>query len=186
MWRRCARTSTPCCATTGGASDLRRGGARVLRVAQRPGGQALKEHRAVCFLAFDGHCYMYRAVRRVLERAARVLYRGEARQTLPPIQEWRRFDAADVQPGLFWCEDLREDETYFLDPEGIGWSAPRARTTGTPGRRWRRSCASAWGLRSVSFQLPCEEDVQQSAFEDKPLCAAGWGRPGPARPQPAA
>ena len=26
-----------------------------------------------------------------------MLYRGEARQTLPPIQEWRRFDAADVQ-----------------------------------------------------------------------------------------
>ena len=47
---------------------------------------ALKEHRTVCFLAFDGHCYMYRAVKRVLERqAARVLYRGEARQTLPPI-----------------------------------------------------------------------------------------------------
>ena len=22
---------------------------------------ALKEHRTVCFLAFDGHCYMYRA-----------------------------------------------------------------------------------------------------------------------------
>ena len=33
----------------------------------------------VCFLAFDGHCYMYRAVKRVLERqAARVLYWGEA------------------------------------------------------------------------------------------------------------
>ena len=58
---------------------------------------ALKEHRTVRFLAFDGHCYMYRAVKRVLERqAARVLYRGKARQTLPPIQEWRRFDAADV------------------------------------------------------------------------------------------
>ena len=40
------------------------------------------------------HCYMYKAVKRVLERqAARVLYRGEVRQTLPPIQEWRRFDA---------------------------------------------------------------------------------------------
>ena len=26
------------------------------------------------------------------------------------------------------------------------------------------------GLRSVSFQLPCEEDVLQCAFEDKPLC----------------
>ena len=26
---------------------------------------------------------------------------------------------------------------------GTGWSAPRARATGTPGPRWRRSCASA-------------------------------------------
>ena len=67
---------------------------------------ALKEHRAVCFLAFDGHCYMYRAVKRVLERQAVCVLRGEARQTLLPIQG--RFDAADVQPGLFWCEDLRE------------------------------------------------------------------------------
>ena len=40
----------------------------------------LKEHRTVCFLAFDGHCYMYRAVKRVLERqAARVLYRAHPR-----------------------------------------------------------------------------------------------------------
>ena len=30
---------------------------------------ALKEHRTVCFLAFDGHCYMYRAVKQVLEHA---------------------------------------------------------------------------------------------------------------------
>ena len=76
---------------------------------------ALKEHRTVRFLAFDGHCYMYRAVKRVLERqAARVLYRGEARQTLPPIGERRRFDAADVQPGLFWCEDLREARRQLM------------------------------------------------------------------------
>ena len=65
---------------------------------------ALKEHRTVRFLAFDGHCYMYRAVKRVLERqAARVLYRGEARQTLPPIGEWRRFDAADACSGARTC-----------------------------------------------------------------------------------
>ena len=31
-------------------------------------------------------------------------------------------------------------------------------------------CQRVRGLRSVSFQLPCEEDVLQSAFEDKPLC----------------
>ena len=54
-------------------------------------------------------------MKRVLERqAARVLYRGEARQTLPPIGEWRRFDAADVQPGLFWCEDLREARRQLM------------------------------------------------------------------------
>ena len=68
---------------------------------------ALKEHRTVCVLAFDGHCYMYRAVKRVLERAARVLYRGEARQTLPPIQERRRFDAADVQRAPRWPSAAR-------------------------------------------------------------------------------
>ena len=81
---------------------------------------ALKEHRTVCFLAFDGHCYMYRAVKRVLERqAARVLYRGEARQALPPIQEWRRFDAADVQPG---CSGART----CARRGGSSWPSARA------------------------------------------------------------
>ena len=32
------------------------------------------------------------------------------------------------------------------------------------------SCQRMRDLRSVSFQLPCEEDVLPSAFEDKPLC----------------
>ena len=92
---------------------------------------ALKEHRTVRFLAFDGHCYMYRAVKRVLERqAARVLYRGEARQTLPPIQEWRRFDAADVQPGLFWCKDLRDTQNS------------RTSSAEMP-MRWRRSVSTS-------------------------------------------
>ena len=36
-----------------------------------------------------------------------------------------------------WTGQL-SDETYFLK-----WSAPRARNGGTPGPRWRRSCASA-------------------------------------------
>ena len=35
---------------------------------------------------------------------------------------------------------------------GTGWSAPRARTTGTPGPRWRRSCASA--SRPEERELP--------------------------------
>ena len=48
----------------------------------------------------------------MLDRQA--LYRGKARQTLPPIEEWRRFDAADVQPGLFWCEDLREARRQLM------------------------------------------------------------------------
>ena len=31
----------------------------------------------------------------------------EARQELPPIVEWKRFDPAlPLEPGLFWCEDL--------------------------------------------------------------------------------
>ena len=51
---------------------------------------ALKRHRTVCFLCFNGHCYMYRCVKRVLERDAwRTLYHGEARQELPPIVEFR-------------------------------------------------------------------------------------------------
>ena len=31
---------------------------------------ALKRHRTMCFLCFNGHCYMYRCVKRVLERDA--------------------------------------------------------------------------------------------------------------------
>ena len=62
----------------------------------------------MCFLAFHGHCYMQKAVKRALEgQTARVLYRGKARQTLR-IAERMRLDAADVQSGLFWCENLRE------------------------------------------------------------------------------
>ena len=104
---------------------------------------ALKEHRTVCFLAFDGHCYMYRAVKRVLKRAARVLYRGEARQTLPPIQEWRRFDAADVQPGLFWCEDLRDRRR---EPQG-GHQQPGAvlRAEAEAGHQDPRAAGGAQG-----------------------------------------
>ena len=49
------------------------------------------------------------ALRRVLlGLTVQCVLRRKARQTLPPIQEWRRFDVADVQPGLFWCKDLRE------------------------------------------------------------------------------
>ena len=47
---------------------------------------------------------MYRCVKR-----AGAGCRGEARQELPPIVEWKRFDPAlPLEPGLFWCEDLRE------------------------------------------------------------------------------
>ena len=100
---------------------------------------ALKEHHTVCFLAFDGHCYMYRAVKRVLERqAARVLYRGEARQTLPPIQ-----DAADVQPGLFWCEDLREARRQLMavgESPKVAISSPAQYCGLRRGTRIRESC----------------------------------------------
>ena len=41
----------------------------------------------MCFLAFDGHCYMYRAVKQVLERqAACVLCRDEARRPCRPSE----------------------------------------------------------------------------------------------------
>ena len=33
-----------------------------------------------------------------------------------------------------------------------------------------KEMTSSAALRSVSFQLPCEEDVLPSAFENKPLC----------------
>ena len=53
---------------------------------------------------------------------------------------------------------------------GTGWSAPRARATGTRTEVETLLRQRMRGLRSVSFQLPCEEDVLPSAFEDKPLC----------------
>ena len=58
------------------------------------------------------------------------------------------------------------DKTYFLDPVVSTQSTQyRNRTEVETLLRQR-----VRGLRSVSFQLPCEEDVLQSAFEDKPLC----------------
>ena len=105
---------------------------------------------------------MYRAVKRVLERqAARVLYRGKARQTLPPIQEWRRFDAADVQPGLFWCEDLREARRQLMaagESPKVAISSPAQycglRLSGAPGsescRRSTRCCGGGGARRSTS------------------------------------
>ena len=78
----------------------------ILRVAQRadaelagrPGGQLRSgaegaPHRVL--LAFDGHCCMYRAVKRVLERRRRACSAGARRGR--PCQEWRRFDAADLR-----------------------------------------------------------------------------------------
>ena len=65
----------------------------------------------------------------------------ERRDWLPVTQRVRQQVEASLDPGGPILQ--LSDETYFLDPEGTGWSAPRARTTGTPGPRWRRSCASA-------------------------------------------
>ena len=48
-------------------------------------------------------------MKRVLERqAARVLTGARRGRPCRPFKSGRRFDAADVQPGLFWYEDLRE------------------------------------------------------------------------------
>ena len=63
------------------------------------------------------------------------------------------------------------DETYFLDPEGhwvVSTQSTHYRNSGTEVETLLRQRMR--GLRSVSFQLPCEEDVLPSAFEDKPLC----------------
>ena len=59
-------------------------------------------HRTVCLLAFR------QALLHVLGRGAAGGARAlpGARQTLPPIQEWRRFNAADVQPQGFACPGL--------------------------------------------------------------------------------
>ena len=64
------------------------------------------------------------------------------------------------------------DETYFLDPKGH-WVVSTQTTTHYRNSRTEVETLLRQrmrGLRSVSFQLPCEEDVLPSAFEDKPLC----------------
>ena len=61
------------------------------------------------------------------------------------------------------AQRVRQQVEASLDPGG-------PITTGTPGLRWSPAPAHGGALRSVSFQLPCEEDVLPSAFEDKPLC----------------
>ena len=63
------------------------------------------------------------------------------------------------------------DETYFLDPEGhsvVSTQSTHYRNSRTEVETLLRQRVR--GLRSVNFQLPCEEDVLPSAFEDKPLC----------------
>ena len=52
-------------------------------------------------------------------------------------QRVRQQVEASLDPGSSWTRPTSST------PRGTGWSAPRARATGTPGRRWRRSCASA-------------------------------------------
>ena len=37
-----------------------------------------------------------------------------AAQRALAVLEWRRFDAADVQPGLFWCKDLCEARRQLM------------------------------------------------------------------------
>ena len=62
---------------------------------------------------------------------------------------------------------------HLLDPEGhwvVSTQSTRYRNSRTEVETLLRQRMR--GLRSVSFQLPCEEDVLQSAFEDKPLCVA--------------
>ena len=53
----------------------------------------------MCLLAFDGALLHVQGLKRVLERqAARVLYQGEARQTLPPIGKWSQLMTVGESP----------------------------------------------------------------------------------------
>ena len=103
------------------------------------------------FLAFDGHCYMYRAVKRVLERqAARVLYRGEARQTLPPIQEWRRFDRGRAAGAVLVRGPARGAHGRRREPQG-GHQQPGAvlRAEAEAGHEDPRAAGGARGAAEV-------------------------------------
>ena len=90
------------------------------RAGDHPAGGAAGGTRAAQRLA-AGELGGPQGTRRTLEAVARVRHR------------WRPCCTQAAPSSL--GRDL-------LDP-GHGWSAPRARATGTPGRRWRRSCASA-------------------------------------------
>ena len=145
---------------------LRRGGAQRADACAELEGDlvdsydpALKEHRTMCFLAFDGHCYMYRAVKRV--QAARVLYRGEARQTLPPIGECSRACsgartcARQGGSSWPWPQGGHQQPGAVLRakaPEGTrccGGGARRStRSTGSPPPSWTSSFTGSQCARS--------------------------------------
>ena len=123
---------------------------------------------------------MYRAVKRVLEsqrQAARVLYRGEARQTLPPIQE-RRFDAADVQPGLFWCEDLREARRQLMvagESPKVAISSPAQycglRLSTRPNQEYRGQRLAGLAHEIFLKLLKAKREVPGAAERQKTLAA---------------
>ena len=74
----------------------------------------------------------------------------------------RVLEASQVEYKPFGKPPLqREDETYFLDPEGR-W------VVSTQSTRYRNSRTEVETL--LRQRMPCKEDMLQSTFEDKPLC----------------
>ena len=80
---------------------------------------------------FDGHCYMYRAVKRWRGRR-RVLHRGKARRPCRPSKS------------VFWCENLQEARRQLM---AVG-EAPR--WPQYCGQRLRRGTRSKGGARGAA------------------------------------
>ena len=100
-------------------------------------------------------------------RSGRNAGAGYERRDWLPVNE---LGGATRHPAHLTEEQVAQrDETYFLDPHwAVSTQSTHYRNSRTEVETLLRQRMR--GLRSVSFQLPCEEDVLQSAFEDKPLC----------------
>ena len=100
-------------------------GAVVLNLRRGPGAYTLLSRADGQLTRAGQHYYSHlgllfglrRALLHVQGREAGVGEAGGARALPGRGEAWRRFDAADVQPGLFWCEDLREARRQLMAGE---------------------------------------------------------------------
>ena len=144
---------------------------------------ALKEHRcAVYFLVFNRHCCMYRAVKRALERqAARVPGQGKA--DLPPIKEWRRFDAWTRSRNCFSARPAQGAAPAYgrqQEPQDGHWqpctAGPRVRGTLKYRSHTRRTLAPSWRCRgafSCGAACDCSSSTSRDAHSGLSLKALG-------------